>query len=329
LTPHGVYIGMRMRSPTSRDTEAYSLKVWSSGCSIAFVTLAVVPLLVAGRSQAQPSPQRPAFDVASIKLDNNCGARRGRGGGFSPVGYSTSCVPLRVLIRIAYGRPKYGLANPRQTEVLGGPEWLDSEVYDIAGKGTKVASLGRVFDMLQTLLEERCKLKIHTETREVPIYALTVAKGGIKMQATKAGTCRPYDTANLLSEERVSGEPDLQPCGYTTTLPNGGNVKKTGLGVTMDQLAGGMLASLDRPVVNRTGLTGMFDIHVAYALDTAATAQPRAGGADSPGPELSAPDPTGPSVFTALQEQLGLKLASDKGPVEVLVIDHVERPSAN
>jgi uncharacterized protein (TIGR03435 family) len=297
--------------------------------SFAFVTLTVMALLTTPRSHAQPSPARPAFEVASIKLNNACDGRHGRGGGFSPGGYSTSCVPLRVLIRIAYGKPAYGLANPRQIEVLGGPAWLDSEEYDVVAKGTNVASLDRAFDMLQTLLEDRCKLKIHKETRQVPVYSLTVAQGGSKMRPTKSGTCRPHAIGNHTPAEPVAGQPDLLPCGYTSTIPNGGNVTKTGLGVTMDQLAGGMLASLDRPVMNRTGLTGMFDIHLVYVLDTATPAQSRLDGADSPRPAPSAMDPTGPSVFAAVQKQLGLKLASDKGPVEVLVIDRVEKPSAN
>lgn len=283
--------------------------------SFAFVTLAVVALSITPRSYAQPNLPRPAFDVASFKLNSACGGRHGRGGGFSPGGYSTSCVPLRVLIRLAYGKAVYGLWNPRP-EIAGGPAWLDSELYDIAAKGANVASIDRAFDMLQTLLEDRCKLKIHKETREVPVYSLTVAKGGPKMKATKAGNCAAQNFRNLRPAEPVAGEPNLLPCGYTSTT-NGANVTRTGLGVTMDQLACGMLTSLDRPVVNRTGLTGMFDVRLVYAPDPPAATQ------------SSAQEPAGPSIFAAIQQQLGLKLASDKGPVEVFVIDHVEKPSAN
>ena len=290
---------------------------------------AVVALLFTPQGRAQPSPTRSAFDVASIKLNNACGGRHGRGGGFSLGGYSTSCVPLRVLIRIAYGRPAYGLANPRQTEVLGGPAWLDSEVYDIVAKGMNVATLNQAFDMLQTLLEDRCKLKIHKETREVPVYSLTLANRGSKMQSTKAGTCRPRDIQNLKPAEPSASESGLQPCGYTSTIPSGTSVTKTGVGITMDQFAGGMLASLDRPVANRTGLKGMFDIHLVYVLDTTRPTQTRLDGANTATPVPPFQDPAGPSIFTAVQQQLGLKLASDKGPVEVVVIDHVEKPSAN
>ena len=294
----------------------------------AFTTLGVFALRY-GAKPVATELDRPAFEVASIKLDTSCGERRGRGGGFSPAGYSTSCVPLRVLIRIAYGKPVYGLANPRQIEVLGGPTWLDSEVYDISAKGANMTSLNRAIEMLQSLLEERCKLKVHKETQEAPIYLLRLAKAGPKIQPTKPGTCRPHVIGDLQPGERLANQPDLQPFGYTTSDINRGNVTKTGLGVTMDQLAAGMLASLDRPVVNRTGLTGMFDIHLVYALDTATQAQPRADGVDSPVPTVSAPDPVGPSVFGAVQDQLGLKLVSGKGQVEVLIIDHVEKPSAN
>ena len=293
------------------------------------VALTVAALLNTPRSQAQPSPTRPAFEVASIKLNDACAGRRGRGGGFSPNGYSTSCIPLRVLIRIAYGKPAYGLANPRQLEVLGGPAWLDSEVYDVIAKGPDGASLDRTFDMIQTLLEDRCKLKVHKERREAPVYSLTVAKGGPKIRETKAGTCRPHSLGNLQPVEPGATESALLPCGWTSSTPNGGDVTKIGLGVTMDQLADGMLASLDRPVINRTGLVGIFDIHLVYALDMATPGQSRLDGASSPTPIPLAPDPTAPSIFSAIQQQLGLKLVSDKGLVEVLVIDHVEKPSAN
>jgi uncharacterized protein (TIGR03435 family) len=294
-----------------------------------FVALTVAALLNTPRSHAQRSPTRPAFEVASIKLDDTCAGRHGRGGGFSPNGYSTSCVPLRVLIRIAYGKPAYGLANPRQMEVLGGPAWLDSEVYDVVAKGPGRASLDRTFDMIQTLLEDRCKLKVHMERREAPVYSLTVGKGGLKIQETKTGTCRPHSVGNLQPVERGAVESELLPCGWTSSTPSGGNVTKIGLGVTMDQLAGGMLASLDRPVINRTGLAGIFDVHLVYALDMTTPAQRRLDGASSPTPIPLTSDPTAPSVFSAIQQQLGLKLASDKVLVEVLVIDHVEKPSAN
>ncbi|MEO8596782.1 MAG: TIGR03435 family protein [Candidatus Solibacter sp.] len=294
-----------------------------------FTILAIFALPVIGQNQSPPATNRPAFEVASIKLGTSCGERRGRGAGFSRAGYSTSCVPLRVLIRIAYGKPMYGLTNPRQIEVLGGPAWLDSEVYDISAKGANITSLSQVFEMLQSLLEDRCKLKVHKETREAPIYLLELAKGGPKIRLTKAGACRPNVIGNFGLGEPPANQPDLQPCGNTASATNRGNVTKTGLGVTMDQFAGGMLASLDRPVANRTGLTGMFDIHLVYALDAATQAPPPASGVDNPASTASVPDPLGPSVFGALQDQLGLKLASARGPVDVLVIDHVERPSAN
>ena len=204
-------------------------------------------------------------------------------------------------------------------EVLGGPAWLDSEVYDIVAKGTNVATLNQAFDMLQTLLEDRCKLKVHKETREVPVYSLTVANRGPKMQPTQVGSCRALDIQNLKPTEPLAGESDLQPCGYTSTTPSGASITKTGVGVTMDQFAGGMLASLDRPVIDRTGLKGMFNIHLTYAPVTETPTQP-------------SQDPAGPSIFTAVQQQLGLKLAlrQTEGPVEVLVpIDRMEKPSAN
>jgi uncharacterized protein (TIGR03435 family) len=141
------------------------------------ISLAVL-LIAPGVYPQSPDP-RPTFDTASIKLNVNCGERRGRGGGVLDGGhYATSCVPIRNLIRLAYAPPQRSFF--RQTDVLGGAAWLDTEVYDVVAGGTNIGSTDRWRAMLQRLLEDRCNLKIHTETREVPVYALTVAKGGLK-----------------------------------------------------------------------------------------------------------------------------------------------------
>jgi len=287
--------------------------------------IALVALLIASAIYPQSPDPRPQFDAASIKPDLNCGERRGRGGGVSPGGYSTSCTPLRNLIRLAYAPTQHSFF--RQTEVLGGAAWLDTEVYDIGARGANIETLDRFHAMLQRLLEDRCNLKIHTETREVPVYALTVAKGGLKIHPPKPGSCRPgvIEDGTIRPPQPATDEPVLLPCGWTRTILQRGNWTSTGLGVTMDGIAN-MLGRLDRLVVNRTGIAGMFDVHLEYAADNT---QIQPEGFERPGPVPSAPDPTGPSVFTAVQQQLGLKLSPDKGKVEVLVIDHVEKPTDN
>jgi uncharacterized protein (TIGR03435 family) len=143
------------------------------------------------------------------------------------------------------------------------------------------------------------------------------------MKAPAVGSCRPNPIDNLLAVSGPGGQAVLT-CGWTSTMRNGALTVKTGLGVTMDEFAIGMLATLDRAVVNRTGLVGIFDIHLSYASDGAVSGD---GTPDSP--VGVAPTPDGPSVFSAVQDQLGLKLSPDKGSVDVLVIDSIGRPSEN
>ncbi len=292
--------------------------------------IALAVLLVAPGIYPQSPVTRPQFDAASIKRNVNCGGRvNPRGGGpLTSEYYSTSCVPVRVLIRLAYAPQQHSFI--RQTDVLGGAAWLDTEVYDVTARAANIGTIDRWHAMLQRLLEDRCSLKIHEETREVPAYALTVAKGGPKIQPSKPGSCQPitYPTTLLqtmiLPSQSATNEPELPVCGWDSYSLKGGTIIRTGVGVTMDQFADLMLDRLDRLVVNRTGLAGMFDIDLEYASETA---QARPEGQDSPGSVPSASDPT-PSVFTAVQ-QLGLKLSPDKGNVEVLVIDHIDKPSDN
>jgi uncharacterized protein (TIGR03435 family) len=154
--------------------------------------------------------------------------------------------------------------------------------------------------MQQALFEDRLKLKVHFETREMPIFALVVAKGGLKMHEAKPG-----DTyANGLKG------PDGKAFGGGSSMVGSG--KMTAQGMSMDSLAAQLSGTTSHVVENKTGLTGVYDFTLQYA--------------DSDRPSS---DSTAPSIYTALEEQLGLKLESTKGPVQVLVIDHVERPTAD
>jgi uncharacterized protein (TIGR03435 family) len=204
------------------------------------------------------------------------------------------------LIRTAYGE---------FVPISGGPAWIKSDRYRIDARAESNTS-PRVMDgpMLQALLEDRFKLKIRRETREVSIYTLTVAKEGSKLQSAKEGSC--------VSPESL--QPGKKPCGMPMTRTKGPNLSTEIIG-NLDEFAKLLGVTLGRPVVDRTGITGTFDFHLEFALDE-----------NTPNVRLEPSDePPGPSIFTALQEQLGLKLASARGPAEFLVIDHVERPSEN
>jgi uncharacterized protein (TIGR03435 family) len=150
--------------------------------------------------------------------------------------------------------------------------------------------------MLQGLLVDRFKLRYQLVTRELPVYALVAAKGGVKLQ-TKEGSCVAAGTVE------AQGQRPPGVCG--TYFWRGGQVD--GFRITMSQLVVALDSQLDRPLIDKTGLSGAWDIHLAWNPD----------------------DDAGPSIYTALQEQLGLKLEAAKAPAQVLVIDHIERPGEN
>ena len=218
----------------------------------------------------------------------------------------------------------------RPMEVQGGPGWLDTDRYDVLAKSEGSATAQSAEPMLQTLLEERFKVKVHKEARDSSVYILTVAKGGPKLQPTKEGSCTPMDLNNIQPPARPKpGEPMPRYCGM------GGERGSVGLwvadwyGVSMAELAGRMLTSyVDRPVVDQTGLAERFDVHIEFVPERTSGPVILNGVVT---PDLPAPsvDPTGPSIFSALEKQLGLKLSPGKAPLDVIIVDHAEKPSAN
>jgi uncharacterized protein (TIGR03435 family) len=226
---------------------------------------------------------------------------------------------VTALINIAYVRFANGVRNgPQFVPLSGGPAWISSQRYVINAKADATASQETMQGpMLQALLEDRFKLKIHRETKEVPVFELTVAKGGPRLAPSKEESCTPADPA------RPPGPPPQgkwPPCGVLTMLTKGPNATLEPRGITLDAFAKNMLPTLlDRLVINKTGIAGLFDIHLEFAVDES-----------TPGLRLAPSDqPPAASIFTAIQEQLGLKLESAKGPGEFLIIDSVERPSEN
>jgi uncharacterized protein (TIGR03435 family) len=263
--------------------------------------------------------------VASVKL-NTSGCENGRGGGRggapAPGRLSVKCITLRDLIQAAYGTFASG-PNPDQRllQLLGSPGWVESDTYDIEAKPAGSATIDQIYGpMLQGLLEDRFKLKIHRETRELPVYALTIAKSGPKLQASKEGSCTPIDLSHQ-SLHPIPGQPPTVFCGRTSFKSSGNRMNVDAFGVSMASFAGKTLSSrldLDRPVIDRTGLEEIYDVHLEFSANNRAS-----------GPGISESADLDPSLFTALQEQLGLKLSPDKGPVDVLVVDRIERPSGN
>jgi bla regulator protein BlaR1 len=256
----------------------------------------------------------PAFEVASIKPDKS-------GTGMTtlrttPVGFSASNISLKALIQQAYG--------VEENQILGAPSWLGSERYDIEAKVAS-SDTDALHDlnpdqrriMLQPLLADRFQLKVHTELKDLPVLALVVAKGGPKLHEAKPGDTYP----NGLKGFDGPGGPGMM-------LMRPGQL--TAQGVDLWFVAKQLSQQLGRTVQDKTGLTGKYDFTLQWKPDRDPSPMPGAppAGEQGPGATLST-DSSEASIFTAVQEQLGLKLESRKAPVEVLVIDHVEAPSEN
>jgi uncharacterized protein (TIGR03435 family) len=280
------------------------------------IRVAAVAGSAAGVLSAQ-TPARPAFEVASIKpsppsTDQHIVAisQFQHGGGFTATN-----VHLRGLIMNAY--------NVTNARALGGPAWIDSDRFDVVAKGQEEASMNQIRLMLRALLEERFKLAVHTDVRELPVYRLVVARDdgrlGPRVRTAAIVDCVGED---LLpggpAQARLIAPTDERPsCGVRVD----GRVNLAAWGVTAVQLASTLSQFAGRPVQDRTGLAGRFDLNLEWSPDQRALRPPAD---DAQG--ISAPD-DGVSIFTAMQEQLGLKLEPGKAPLEVLVIDRVEHPT--
>ncbi len=247
---------------------------------------------------AEQKPQS-SFEVSSIKVNRS--GDEGATWRFASGGRLTGeSVPLHLIISTAF--------HLKDSQLTGLSGWEDSERYDIEAKAEGNPGQDQLFSMLQELLRERFQLRYHRETREMPVYVIAPAKGGIRLQESKEGSCVVPVPGAL---PQAPGQPLPNYCG--TFFSHGGQVD--GTRITMSQLIAALALRLDRPLVDRTGFTKTFDVHLTWDPE-----------ADTPG--RAAAD-NGPSVFAASQKQLGLKLEATRAPVEMLVIDHVEKPDAN
>jgi len=287
--------------------------------TLCFITLT----LATNWASAQIS--RPAFEVASVKFNTNCEIGGPSGGASPPGRMLVECADLRDLILTAYGIYGSG-ANPApgsfRMQVVGGPAWLDSARYNIAAKASGNPPRSEMFgQMLQSLLEDRFALKVHRETKEGTVYFLTVAKNGPKLQATHENTCVVADVNHPPEAGRAA-------CGKTKISSDGDMVMVDIAGGTIANLCSQLNLAMDHEVIDRTGIAGRFDIHFEVAR---ADMQARfvAGRNMRQQGQDNADDRAGPSISAALQQRLGLRLERGTGPVQVIVVDHIERPTEN
>jgi bla regulator protein blaR1 len=285
----------------------------------------VVGMMNAPAVQAQSTAAtRPRFEVASIKPAPQEGPdvkRPGLDVRMLPGGrLSAEKVLLRYFIQNAYGVEPF--------QISGGPAWINSTHYDIEAKAEGNPNRSQMRLMMQALLEDRFKLKLHHETKELPVYELTAAKGGVKLQEPKQGSCISPDPSGPPLPP-VPGQPI--PCGRVLMMMSPSVVQMHGGRVSMTELVRVLSNVLGRTVVDKTGFTATFDVHLEFAPDESVGGVPGpppgpAAANDSTRP-VPAPDLHG-SIFAAVQE-IGLKLKSAKGPVDELIIDSLEKPSAN
>jgi uncharacterized protein (TIGR03435 family) len=272
-----------------------------------------------------PAEAKPSFEVATIKPNNSGDMRvyimNQPGGRFVATG-----VPMLPLMTFAY--------RVRDFQILEAPGWMASDRWDIqarAEEGTVPPRTGPIDPSVpdpialrvQSLLEDRFQLKFHRETRELPVYELSLAKGGLKIKPSE-------DQSPFRPPERGDQPPPpMRPGG---PMPRGsmrmGMGELEANGIDFGQFVQSLSQLVGRTVIDKTGLKGLYDIKLKWTPEMGQGGTPFGplpAGVNPPPP----PDPSGPSIFTAIQEQLGLKLESTKGPVEVLVIDSVQKPTEN
>ena len=232
---------------------------------------------------------------------------------------------LIVYLRFAY---KLG-----QADLLSLPGWVYNDRFDIEARAPGIPTKDQMRLMMQSLLVDRFKLVSHTKRQMMPVLDLVLAKAGrtgpqlqahaAKASCATASTSQPVGAAPSAASTSSDAQLTEIPCGRAGPMPAtvAGRGRLVGRSVTIGRIAALLMnpfTGLDRPVIDRTGLPGAFDFSLEWSLPADPASQPD-----------SRPEDTGPTFLEALQEQLGLKLKSSKGPVDVLVIDHVERPTEN
>jgi uncharacterized protein (TIGR03435 family) len=278
--------------------------------AVSFATPGLLAQATGGPAPAtQPAAAASAameFDVVSVKPNTSeNGMMRMMN---KPGIVSSTNVPLRALIQQGYGI--------RQDLISGGPGWVDSANYDFEGKiapadaealkaMTNEQRTAATRQMMQHALADRFKLKVHTETKTLPVYELVLAKGEPKLKEAD-----PNNTyANGIKGPDGTAKPGMMRFGRD---------RLDGQGITVSSLAGFLSTRLERTIIDKTGLTGKYDVVLTFKPED-----------DAGGKDNGASDDNLPDLFTAVQEQLGLKLVSTKGPVDTLIVDNAEKPAEN
>ncbi len=324
------------------------------------ICLAVLPAVAV---LAQTTPDKLTFEVASVKAADLPGGgpmmmgMRGGPGTSDPGQATFSNVTQRLLLAKAYGVQDYQIS---------GPGWLDTERYQIVVKVPKGTTKEQFQVMLQNLLAERFKLTLHHETKELPLYALVVAKSGPKLKesapppatdgaapkdaAAEAGAPPPPGPGTgpprgsppggglpFRPEMGKDGFPKLPPGagrGGVMMMMMPGRARMIGNGQPISKLADALSRQLGRPVADKTGLTGTYDFTLDFDPEGSMGGRgmmmrlpdgPPPGGGGGGGPSANPSETEAAGLFTALQEQLGLKLEQKKGPLDMLVVDHSEK----
>jgi uncharacterized protein (TIGR03435 family) len=205
--------------------------------------------------------------------------------------YVATNVPIQLMIKLMF--------HFKSSQISGGPGWLDTDLYDVEAKAGGPHNLDDLHVMFQNLLVDPFKLQYHKETRTLSAYELVVDKSGPRLTEN-------HNPENFDIPIRPTGRGRFEATHSSTSY-----------------FSWSLSQRLDRPVIDETGLTGFYDFKLEW------TPEPSPGLAAAPDAAANLPPSNGPDLFTAVREQLGLKLDSRKGPIEVMVIDHVERPSEN
>ena len=254
-----------------------------------------IVLLLAVQAVPTVTAQQPSFEVLSVRPVK--GPQRSTGfQGDRPGRLTIKAATIPFMIVWAY--------SVREFQILGGPDWINEDRFDIEGIAGQPLTHRQMLPLLQQALTDRFHLEVHREEREMPVYALVVDRADGKLgpklhkSAIECGTELPAD--HPLRDRICSAD----------FIPRGGMSAMVGTSVPVGVLSARFTAELDRPVINRTNLTGSYDFDLAWSANPS-------------------PDAPGASLFTALKEQLGLRLDPTRAPFEVIVIDHVEHPTPN
>lgn len=272
------------------------------------IALALTGALAQERIPAGPPPGGPTFEVASIKRTGN-DIRTSRSVGERPGGlWVLEGMTIAPMIRSAY--------TADTSELIGAPDWVSSEPYDVTAKAAGEVTREQMEAMLRALLADRFKLAVHYEIQERPVYALVLARPDGRLGPNIRQS--DLDCDAIRAARRAGSQEPIPPtkngapaCGMSM---RGVQDMEVFLGGTpLTTLASSFGSATGRVVIDRTGLKGNYEVTLRY----------------NPQPRADAPPDAAPSIFTAVEEQLGLKLQPDRAPLRVLVIDHIERPTEN